>query len=613
MKRYKPLGIAVLLTIILLEILWQLAGSTALLTAHAKPEEGMGLQGPLVPTTPDDFILPGTQPESLLHSIADPSECTNCHANYNAAPGQETETRTWQAWQGSMMAQSGRDPLFYAALDIANAGAAEAGEFCLRCHVPRGWLEGRSSAPDGSGMSKADLEGVQCEVCHRLVDPVTAAGNPARDAQILAELDLPVTIIGSGQMIIDPEDFRRGPFDVVADLGFDPHELSAGAQTLISPYHQESDLCGTCHDINNPVFSWNELSENYEPNPLDEPGDIAQGFPIERTFSEWKLSEFNTPQGVQLPKFGGNKDRVSTCQDCHMRDITGSAGAFFGGSGIVRDNMPLHDLTGANTWVPQTIPLHPQFGTDFPAGSPRRDALDNGILRAREMLQKAARLEVSRSGSELTVTVYNDSGHKLPTGYVEGRRMWLQIDGYDADCNLVYTSGAYDAGSGTLQGYNSDPSLKVYESKQGLSPSWAAQLGLPAGPSFHFALNNEIVSDNRIPPRGYSFDKFNASQAAPYTDSKPDPNRYADGQYWDTTVYALPEDVAWGDVRLVHQVASKEYIEFLRDNNPNEGQNNGQILFELWKQTGKSMPEVMVDAKFGQATCDLFLPSVTRP
>lgn len=610
MHRHKPLTVAILVSLLLIGIMWQLLNESAVQHAAASPSAGALTQ---VPSTPNDFILPGTQPKSLIHSITDPTECMNCHADYNPAPQQAPESRTWQAWQGSMMAQAGRDPLFYAALDVANAGAADAGEFCLRCHMPRGWLEGRSSTPDGSDMTTEDLEGIQCEVCHRMVDPVSSSNNPARDEEILADLELSVTTIGSGQMIVDPEDYRRGPFDIVSDLGFDPHELAAGATTLISPYHQESDLCGTCHDINNPMFAWNEDSQSYEPNPLDEPGDIAQGFPIERTFSEWKLSEYNTPQGVEAPQFGGNKTHVSTCQDCHMRDISGSAGAFFGGSGIVRDDMPLHDLTGGNTWVPQIIPLHPVFSATFPAESPRLEALENGVIRAREMLQKAARLEVDKIDSELSVKVINDSGHKLPTGYVEGRRMWLQIDGYDEACNLVYTSGAYDVLTGVLEEYGADPTLKVYESKQGLSPAWAEQLGLPAGASFHFALNNEIVSDNRIPPRGYTFAEFNASQAAPYSDSMPDPDRYADGQYWDITKYTLPDNVVGGNVRLVYQVASKEYIEFLRDNNPNEGRNNGEILFELWQQSERSKPEIMVDARFGTNSCELFLPSVTRP
>jgi Cytochrome c554 and c-prime len=613
MRRRRFLTLTLMVFLLLVGVMWHLLNLSAALPVLAKPIEGATTGQLPVPSTPNDFVLSGTQPNTLVHSITDPSQCETCHKGYVTPPEQQEEQRTWEAWQGSMMAQAGRDPVFFAALDIANAGAANAGEFCLRCHLPRGWLEGRSSNPDGSEMTREDREGVQCETCHRMVDPTTSPDNPERDTQILADLELPVTSTGSGQMIIDPEDFRRGPFDVVADLNDnDPHELF-GAYTLVSPYHQEAELCGTCHDINNPMFTWNEGSLSYEPNLMDQQGPIEEGFPIERTYTEWKLSDYNSAQGVYAPQFGGNKTYVSVCQDCHMHDITGTAGALFGGPGIVRQDMPLHDLTGGNTWVPQTIPLHPEFGALFPEGSPRAEALKNGIERARSMLQKAARLEVEHSGTELTVTIFNDSGHKLPTGYVEGRRMWLSIAGYNADCKLVYTSGAYDRSSGELQGYHSDPTLKVYESKHGLTQSWADQLQLPAGPSFHFALNNMIVSDNRIPPRGYEFEAYNAGQAAPYTDGTADSTMYADGQYWDTTEYELPADVVWGNVLLLYQTSSKEYIEFLRTNNPNESPNNGDILYNLWQQTGKSTPEVLSSYRFGTDGCSAYLPAVRIP
>ncbi len=565
-----------------------------------------------VPSTPRDFFLPGTQPEQLQDSLASPTSCASCHAFYSGQTGQAPETETWHTWQGSMMAQAGRDPLFYAALDVANAGAANSGEFCLRCHMPRGWLDGRSSNPDGSEMNALDQEGVQCAFCHRMVDPVPDPENPERDSAILAAITPPVTTIGSGSMIVDVLDFRRGPFDVTADLGFDPHQFAGAKPTQISPYHQESAFCGTCHDINNPVFTWDAVTQSFQPNPLDEPGDPAQGFPIERTYSEWRLSSFNTPEGVYAPQFGGNKSIVSSCQDCHMHDVTGAAGAF-GDSFVIRDNMPLHDLTGANTWVPKTILAHPEFGVLFEQEQARADALLSGIERARYMLQNAADLDVYRSGSELFVTVLNHSGHKLPSGYVEGRRMWLQVEGYDAGHNLVFTSGAYDVETAVLQGYGSDQTLKVYESKQGLTADWAETLDLEAGASFHFALNNQIVSDNRIPPRGYNFETYNAAWAAPYSDGQPDATMYADGQFWDTTAYSLPENVAYGVVRLLYQTASKEYIEFLRDNNPNPGYNNGEILFDLWEETGRSEPEVMAEIEFGLETSRLFLPLVERP
>jgi hypothetical protein len=192
--------------------------------------------------------------------------------------------------------------------------------------------------------------------------------------------------------------------------------------------------------------------------------------------------------------------------------------------------------------------------------------------------------------------------------------MWLQIEAYDAADNLIYSSGAYDVATGELT-YDAD--IQVYESLQGVTPDWANTLsntyGLPldAGESFHFVLNNVVIKDNRIPPRGFEYDAFLAAGAAPRTNSAPDPTLYADGQYWDDVLYNLPDGVAYGRVRLLHQVASKEYIEFLRDNNPNDSDpnNNGQILYDLWEANGKSEPEVMVEFYFGN---EIYLPITTR-
>jgi hypothetical protein len=251
--------------------------------------------------------------------------------------------------------------------------------------------------------------------------------------------------------------------------------------------------------------------------------------------------------------------------------------------------------------VPQILPLHPIFSSTYTGtvqAKVRAQALMSGTLRARYMLQNTATLSAARLGDTLVVTVTNESGHKLPTGYVEGRRMWLQVTGYDISGTVVYTSGAYNVATGELSGYHADPNLKVYEALHGLSADVAAQLGLPPGPSFHFMLNNVIVCDNRIPPRGYNFAAFAAAGAAPYANGRPNSTLYNDGQYWDTTLYDLPNDVVTGTVRLMHQIAAKEYIEFLRDKNPNGPDNNGDILYDLWQQTERSRPEVLATATF---------------
>lgn len=567
-------------------------------------------------TTRHDLFLPGTQAKQMADNILTPESCRDCHENLPARGiEQPDEYEPWTGWQGSMMAQAGRDPVFLAALDIANADANGGGEFCLRCHMPRGFLHGRTTPSDGSALDEGDLEGVQCEVCHRMVDPVYEPGvSPSRDIAVHETITTPITVMGSGAFIVDPEDYRRGPFDVVTDLGSDPHAIFDGAkETLQSPYHQEANFCGSCHDINNPLLSWDEGRGEYWPNEMDAPApDLTNLFPIERTFTEWRLSQYNTPAGVYAPQFGGNKTHVATCQDCHMRDVTGVAGDSFGNH-VQRDDMPLHDLTGANTWVPRIIPQHPIFSATFQADPARIEALNLGIERARYMLQNAATVTAVRTENELKVTVVNESGHKLPSGYVEGRRMWLQVAGYDAQGDLIYASGTYTQATGELEGYHIPGSdLKVYESLHGLTPDYAAELGLPAGHSFHFILNNVILEDNRIPPRGFDYAAFLAAGAAPYTASQPDDSLYADGQYWDTTSYQLPPGVVTGTVRLLHQVVSKEYVEFLRDNSPTVGDpdGNGEILFALWEAEERSKPEVMAEVAIMDEF--VYLPTIVK-
>jgi hypothetical protein len=530
-------------------------------------------------TTREDFRAPGTQPLSLVDEIETPNNCTSCHANFG-----QPEAEPYRTWQGSMMAQSGRDPLMWAALAIANQDAEHAGETCLRCHLPKGWLEGRSAPEDGTAMTAADRQGVQCGVCHRLVDPVAAPENPAEDAAILAALTDPVTILGNAAMVVDPVNRLRGPFDIVADLGSDPH-LPA-RETLVSPFHSSSEMCATCHNLRIPTFTKNELTGEYELNALDTPSpDIGKGFPEQLTYDEWAASDYATG-GVYAPQFGRNKDVVSTCQDCHMPDVSGRDASL----GIHREDLPRHEMSGANTFILDVLPHHPAFG-----GEVDEEVLQAGIERNVDMLRRAATLTAELAGGNLTVRVTNETGHKLPTGYPEGRRLWLHVRALDADRNVVFESGRYTFASATLHGYEADlgdpdhdPHLHVWETKHGISAALAAQLGVAAGPSSHLALNNKIYFDNRIPPRGFT----NAGFAA--IDAEPVGATYADGQYWDEVVYPVGGSAVQAEAVLYYQTASREYIEFLRDENTTNSA--GFILFDLWNEHNKSEPVEMARA-----------------
>jgi hypothetical protein len=392
-------------------------------------------------TTLRDFDMPGTQPHEA-DTLNDPSACVGCHGDYDKS------VEPYSNWQGSMMAQASYDPLFRANMVIANQDAPDSGDLCLRCHFSRGWLDGRSVPTDGTAMLPEDHSGLSCDLCHRMLDPISDPENPSEDTAILAALSFPGTEFGNGMFVVDPVGARRGPF----------FDADGGHPILVSPFHREAALCGTCHDVSNPAFEWDAGSGKYLPNAEDAPAtDFSPQnlLPVERTYSEWLNSAFNSQDGVYSPYFGGNKTFVATCQDCHMPDVTGYGCNF--GSPPERDDLPLHDLTGGSTWLPTVL------STMYPVDANDPDIVA-GADRALYMLEYAADLDVSQLGKQLAVTVTNNTGHKLPTGYPEGRRMWLNIKFYDESVSLIAESGAYDTGTGVL---TEDDDIRAYRFGRG--------------------------------------------------------------------------------------------------------------------------------------------------
>jgi hypothetical protein len=334
--------------------------------------------------------------------------------------------------------------------------------------------------------------------------------------------------------------------------------------------------------VSNPVFVRNDTLD-YSPNSFDQEhpdGNLRNMAPVERTFSEWSNSEY-AAGGVYAPQFAGGKADgiVSTCEDCHMRDVTGRGSNVSGSPN--RTDLGLHDFTGGNTFVPDIIP-------DFYPGVVDPAALQAGKARAVRMLQLAATLGVTPDSAGVLVRVTNETGHRLPSGYPEGRRMWLHVEALDPGGQPVYESGAYDSGTGVL---DHDADLKIYEIHGGLSPSLAGALGFPAGPSFHFVLNDTVYFDDRIPPRGFTNAAFKAIQSPPVGYS------YDDGQYWDDTRYDIPADAESVRVTLYYQSTSKEYVEFLRDANVTN--NAGLDLYNAWVNQGMAPPVAMADTTVG--------------
>jgi MYXO-CTERM domain-containing protein len=442
-----------------------------------------------------------------------------------------------------MMANATRDPLMWAALAIAEQDVPEVGDMCLRCHAPVGWMEGRvtkGSPPptQGQNLTQSDFEGVTCHLCHRM----TTGPNATPYEQ-------------NGQIWIADDDVRRGPFNYDPAIFEPPHNWKQ------SDLFTDAALCGQCHNVTNPLT----------PMFNSQGQVIASGFPIERTYAEWKASSFSGPSG-------------QTCQDCHMPRTPDARGCTYNAAPL-HDELPRHEFAGGNTFIPLVL------AGEFPALG-RAENFEATRLAALDMLrQKSADLEVMVPGSvvagkpvSIRVRVTNRTGHKLPTGYTEGRRMWLHVTARAGGAEPILESGKYDE---VLADIVPDERIKVYEAVHGIHGK---------GPSFHFVLNNMIVKDNRIPPLGF-VPAIDTAPAGASFEMLPGGTL----ANWDDTFYVadIPSTVSGMltvTAELFYQTSSREYVEFLKDANTTN--DAGQKMYDLWEAYGNSEPVKMIDAAF---------------
>ncbi|NIM01691.1 MAG: hypothetical protein GTN89_12850 [Acidobacteria bacterium] len=410
---------------------------------------------------------------------------------------------------------------------------------------------------------------------------------------------------------------------------------------------------------------------------------------VERTFSEYKaglisetlVTDFaNLPVELQAPggalafaynaamQAGGTYEdgspRTFNCQGCHMRPDVGEGCNKNGAP--TRADLPKHDQSGGNYWMWPLIQYQDQQGTLRLGGgltAGQIAAMDAGEQRSKQQLQMAATLDVVGD----TVTVTNLTGHKLISGYPEGRRMWLNIKWYDDSETLLREDGAYGPIGATfvnpvdntpfepqslLDPY--DPNTKVYMAHYAMTQEWASTLadvvdpaagtsfgsivldydrytGAPgptiadlAGGSlgayhetFHFVLNNHVSSDNRIPPYGMRYDIAKTRNALPVPEDQygsPGPGGSFDHQ--DTVDLNPPQGATYADITLYYQGTSWEYVQFLwLANNTAPGEflaDEGVNMLDAWINADPDAPMVppfvMTTASWGASSC-----AVTEP
>jgi hypothetical protein len=537
-----------------------------------------------------------------------------------------------------MMAQAARDPIFWAGLTVAAQdaiwalGNPNAADICVKCHFPQGWLEGRSDPVNASLMTGEDFDGVSCKICHYMYDPfyqetydgiregndwtgywdeatslsqTEAARTYSADATAAGALALfngnnlysnntPVsasyTENGGGHIFIDTgaSYHRRGPFA----------DTSTNHDWHYSRYHKSKYFCGTCHDISNPALvnlghAGTAPGDGTTILPSESQPAYSYGH-VERTFSEFMLSSFSTNGGVEgtgyyspsagfITSRGKGKPRPDNSAE-HLK------------TGITE-----HRMVGGNIWVPYLLASIESSSSnydptnavllkqgpaaltlDFSQGEKiDPDMLLETAALAGEMLQNS--VSMTNAGynlgtSEFTLRLQNHTGHKLISGYPEGRRMFLNVKAY-AHNELIYEINPYDYTVGTLKGLEhslSSPELNdweayvdelVYEVHQSSSL-------LGVNETFHMALATERYKDNRILPRGFRVADAAERLCEPVWHGVSDTNFHASGNYftqaeyeggYDEVTVELPAGTERIEAGLYYQTTSREFIEFLRD------------------------------------------------
>lgn len=170
----------------------------------------------------------------------------------------------------------------------------------------------------------------------------------------------------NGNFITAPSDKKYGPFPTETNW----HHVYSELQT-------RSEFCATCHEAVN-----------------------HRGIEVKATYSEWKKSPF-AAEGIQ-------------CQDCHMtRD------------GFLVAGRPRHESGKSAEGALVNAPLRGRLYTHRFPGANSRSQIEGAITLSFPKAPAQA-----RAGQTVPFSVLVDNhrtGHKMPTGSVDLRLLWLEV------------------------------------------------------------------------------------------------------------------------------------------------------------------------------------------
>ncbi|MDO6462395.1 hypothetical protein Q4485_16920 [Granulosicoccaceae sp. 1_MG-2023] len=514
----------------------------------------------------------GALPSMSMHSntfkgdhYSGSGQCTTCHTAIDASDALIDEDGIDLSfrleYEGSMMANASRDPYWRAKvaseLERHPDLAEEINDTCSRCHAPMAndamqkenlaieILGEEGILSDSHAYFDHAMEGISCTLCHQIEDD----GN-------LGTID---GTSGKFSVALHPE--QEGAYPPAYGPYTDPTDAymigQSDYQPVYSEHISESTMCATCHDLRTPSVDGegNVVSTSEE-----------QYFPEQMVYSEWLHSAY-----------GDGDDDDQSCQSCHMPKAKGAVElASSGGSGELREDFSRHTFLGGNTFMQGLLQKYStELGIYDGSDGVTDESFERSIALNKAFLRTAAGVSIAgaeRDGDTLmvTVNVYNNTGHKLPSGY-PSRRVFLHLVVTDNEGTVIFESGKVND-DGSIAGLDTDEDNTSYEphyqiiSSEDQVQSYEPIMGDSDGNVTHTLLRaTHYLKDNRLLP--YGFDKTTAPD-----DIKVAGNAYNDGNFQggsDTIVYKIPVDDAEGLnvlAELKYQSLAYGHLQDLFDN-----------------------------------------------
>lgn len=491
--------------------------------------------------------------------------CANCHS---AAPGANAmrsatgeDVSPYALWQGTMMANSFRDPYFRAQMAKESALSGEAvQELCLRCHAPMVHHTAvmNGDKPPRLADAEGDLfadDGVSCTVCHMILPD-----------------GLGTEATWSGQPKFNRERKIFGPFQ---DVATGPMRNFARYTPTQGLHVRDSAMCGSCHTL---------TTEH-----------AGRKFPEQTPYLEWRNSDFNDEDGPS--------DETRSCQQCHMPK-TGPTRIARNPMGFdffteVRDDYAGHVFVGGNAFITDMLRRHRAV---IGVSAEPDVLLRVAAATRRQLAESTARLTISpiergEGVATFAIRVENLTGHKFPTGY-PSRRAWLHVE-VDHGGRTIFESGEPSL-KGNLRGVADELRLPHYDVVE--KPEQVVVYELVAAdpegqPTTFLTRMVERRKDNRLLPRGWKNDAKDMDKIAPVgTDGDAD---FLGGS--DTVHFRVPvDDQRRGRVivraTLLYQSIPPVWVDALRDAEADEAKR-----FVGWYDDADRTPETVAVAARGEA------------